>query len=280
MRIKNEIDRASRQFIDAMRKLGWSEHTVRAYERGVMFFLRWLLKETSIESLRDVTSETIEAWREELCGWKIAPSTRELRFAAVKTFFRLMSEAGAIDIDVAAGVAYPQRNDHHAGTRPVLTEDEASRAIETIDASSPLDLRDRAILEVLVVTGIRNSELRSLTVDDVDFEDGTLLVRCGKGRKIRIVPLGSAALTLAQYIVHAWPQLASEASDDALFLSREHGALSRETLVSIVRKRAGVAPHRLRHSCATNMLRRGAQREKIQAVLGHSSFETTKGYVH
>jgi len=280
MRLKNEADRSQRQFIDAMRKLGWSEHTVRAYERGVMFFLRWLINETAVESLNDVTSETIEAWREELGGWKIAPSTYELRFAAVKTFFRLMNEVGTIDNDVAAGVPYPRRNDHHVDEQPVLNENQTAQAIETIDMSSPMDLRDRAILEVLVVTGIRNSELRALSLDDVDFEDGTLLVRCGKGKKIRIVPLGSAAPTLAQYIAHARPQLAGGASDDVLFLSREHGSLSREALVSIVRKRAGVAPHRLRHSCATNMLRRGAQREKVQAVLGHSSFETTKGYVH
>jgi site-specific recombinase XerD len=263
-----------------MRKLEWSEHTVRAYERGVMFFMRWLISDTTIEALRDVTSETIEAWREELAGWSIAPSTRELRFAAVKTFFRLMNEAGVIDIDVAAVVAYPQRAGHPVDERPVLDEEQTAQAVENIDASSPIDLRDRAILEVLVVTGIRNSELRSLTLDDVDFQDGTLLVRCGKGKKIRIVPIGCAAAALAQYITHARPQLAGTASTNALFLSRERGALSREALVSIVRKRAGVAPHRLRHSCATNMLRRGAQNEKIQAVLGHSSFETTKGYVH
>lgn len=280
MRLKNEADRAARQFTEAMQKRGWSEHTVRAYERGVMFFLRWLVNETRLESLAEVTSETVAAWREELGGWKIAPATRELRFAAVKTFFRLMSEAGAIDIDVAAGVMFPRRDGHHVDERPVLDQDAVASAIESIDTSSPIALRDRAIVEVLAITGIRNSELRALTLDDVDFDDGTLLVRCGKGRKIRIVPLGSAASTLGQYIAHARPHLAGAASTDALFLSREHGALSREALVRIVRKRAGVAPHRLRHSCATNMLRRGAQREKIQAVLGHSSFETTKGYVH
>jgi integrase/recombinase XerD len=115
---------------------------------------------------------------------------------------------------------------------------------------------------------------------DVDFEDGTLLVQHGKGRKMRIVPLGRAAAALAQYIAHVRPQLLGRSSTDALFLSREHGPLSREALVRIVRARAGVAPHRLRHSCATQMLRRGAQQAKIQAVLGHSSSDTTKIYVH
>jgi site-specific recombinase XerD len=242
--------------------------------------MRWLVSDTKIESLREITSETIEAWREELGRWSISDATRELRFAAVKTFFRLMNETGAIDLDVAARVSFPQRVNDRVDDRPVLSQDEAKRAIDRIERTSPIDLRDRAIVEVLVVTGIRNSELRSLTMSDVDFEDGTLLVRCGKGKKIRIVPIGRATAALAQYITHARPQLAGETSSDALFLSREHGALSREALVRIVRARTGVAPHRLRHTCATNMLRRGTQCEKIQAVLGHSSSETTKTYLH
>ena len=280
MRLKNELDRAARLFTQAMEKRGWSAHTVRAYERGVMFFMRWLVSDTKIESMSEITSETVEAWREELGRWSISDATRELRFAAVKTFFRLMNKARAIDLDVAARVSFPQRVNDRVDDRPVLSQDEAKRAIDRIERTSPIDLRDRAIVEVLVVTGIRNSELRSLTMSDVDFEDGTLLVRCGKGRKIRIVPLGRAAAALAQYITHARPQLAGDASTDVLFLSREHGALSREALVRIVRARTGVAPHRLRHTCATNMLRRGTRCEKIQAVLGHSSSETTKTYLH
>ncbi len=269
-----------RRFIDMMQKRGWSAHTVRAYERGVMFFFRWLVKETALRSLSEVTSETVVAWREELAGWKIAPSTRELRFAAVKTFFRLMSEAAAIDSDVAARIPFPQRACRRLCERPVLSQDEATERIEKIDASSPIALRDRAIIEVLVLTGIRNSELRALTLSDVDFEDGTLLVRCGKGKKMRLVPLGRAAAALAHYIAHARPRLAGRAAFDALFLSREHGPLSRQALVRIVRARTGVAPHGLRHTCATSMLRRGAQREKIQALLGHSSSETTEIYMH
>ncbi len=279
MRLKNELDRASRLFTDAMKKRGWSAHTVRAYERGVMFFLRCLVKETAIESLAEVTSETVAAWRNELGQWKVAGTTRELRFAAVKTFFRLMNEADAIDEDPAAGVAFPPR-EIKTDTRPVLTPDDIGQALERIDRRSTIGLRDRAILEVLIATGIRNSELRALTMSDVDFEDGTLLVRRGKGGKVRIVPMGRAGVALGLYITHGRPRLAGRAKVDALFLSREHRALSREALVAIVRRRTGVAPHRLRHACATHLAYRGVQREKIQAVLGHANFDTTKIYVH
>jgi integrase/recombinase XerD len=265
-------------FIDAMQKRGWSDHTIRAYERGVRFFVTWL--DDQQITIDEATAETIVGWRNEIARWNVAPSTRELRFAAVKTFFRLLNEIGVIENDVADGIDLPKRNDDHFDERPVLDQNETAEAIENIDPSSPLALRDRAIIEVLVVTGIRNSELRALTLGDVDFEDGTLLIRRGKGRKMRIVPLGRAAGVLAQYIAHARPRFVRRTSTDALFLSREHGPLSREGLVRIVRARVGVAPHRLRHSSATQMLHRGAQQAKIQAVLGHTSFETTRIYLH
>jgi len=280
MRFKNEADRSQRQFIEAMEKRGWSAHTVRAYERGVMFFMRWLVSDTKIESMSEITSETIIAWREELGGWKISEATRELRFAAVKTFFRLMNEAGAIDLDVAARVAFPQRVSDRVDTRPVPASEEIELAVASIGQRSVLDLRDRAILKVLTMTGLRNSELRSLTIEDADFVDRTLLVRNGKGKKIRIVPMGRAASALELYVREARPKLAGPLANGVLFLSRERRPLSRKALEGIVQRRLGVSPHRLRHACATSMIRQGAQPEKIQAVLGHSSSETTKIYLH
>jgi site-specific recombinase XerD len=263
-----------------MQKRGWSPNTVRAYDRGVMFFNRWLVSGTTIESMSDITSETIEAWREELAGWKIADATRELRFAAVKTFFRLMSEAGTIDNDVAARVAFPQRSIDRVDVRPVLSFEEIELAIASTGGKSAIALRDRAILKVLVYTGIRNSELRALTVDDADFADRSLLVRNGKGNKMRIVPMGRAAAALEWYVREARPRLAGLLANGALFLSRERRPLSRKALEGLVQRRLGVSPHRLRHACATSMTREGSSAAKVQAVLGHSSSETTKIYVH
>lgn len=280
MRLKNELDRAARLFIERMEKRGWSAHTVRAYERGVMFFSRWLVSDTKIESLAEVTSETIEAWRDELGRWKISEATRELRFAAVKTFFRLMNEAGAIDDDVASRVAFPARGAQRVEQRPVPTDEEIELAVASIGGTSSITLRDRAILKVLSYTGIRNSELRALTIEDTDFLDRTLLVRNGKGKKIRIVPMGRAASALELYVREARPKLAGPLANGALFLSRERRPLSRKALEGIVQRRLGVSPHRLRHACASSMIRGGAQPEKIQALLGHTSSETTKIYIH
>jgi integrase/recombinase XerD len=263
-----------------MQKRGWSAHTMRAYERGVMFFMRWLVSETTIESMSEITSETIIAWREELGRWKISEATRELRFAAVKTFFRLMSEANMIEVDVAARVPLPQRARDHVDARPVPSREEIELAVASIGGKSSIALRDRAILKVLIYTGIRNSELRGLAIEDADFADRTLLVRNGKGRKMRIVPMGRAASALEWYVEQARPKLAGLLANGALFLSRERRPLSRKALEGIVQRWLGVSPHRLRHACATSMIRGGACEEKVQAVLGHTSSETTKIYLH
>lgn len=273
------IDDLVRRFGNETRSMRWSDHTRRAYARGLHFFVRWLYETMTIHAIDEVTSDVIAAWRDELERWKVSPATRELRFAAVKSFFRVLRDVRAIDVDPAASVPFPQRRSR-VDDRPVLARDEVERAISAIDGSSPAALRDRAILEVLVVTGIRNGELRALTIDDVDFEDRTLLIRQGKGRKMRIVPIGRAAAALEQYVREARPEVEGAESAGALFLSRERKPLARKTLESIVRRRVGVAPHRLRHTCATSMIRDGARGEKVQALLGHSSFETTQLYLH
>ena len=97
---------------------------------------------------------------------------------------------------------------------------------------------------------------------------------------MRIVPIGRAAAALERYVSEARPKLEGPASAGALFLSRERTPLARKTLETIVHRRVRVAPHRLRHACATSMIRDGAREEKVQAMLGHSSFETTQLYLH
>ncbi len=268
-----------RRFTWEMCARGWSKHTRRAYARGLHFFAQWLTSEMQIESVDDVTGEIVAAWREELGRWNVSPATRELRFAAVKSLFRTMKKVRAIDLDPAAAVPFAPQ-EPRVDERPVLARQEVEMAIGQIDGDSAIALRDRAILEVLIVTGIRNSELRALTIDDVDFEDRTLLVRCGKGRKMRIVPLGRAAAALQRYITEARPKFESAFAAGALFLSRERRPIARKTLERIVQRRLGVAPHRLRHSCATSMIRDGAREEKVQTLLGHTSFETTQMYLH
>jgi integrase/recombinase XerD len=177
-----------------------------------------------------------------------------------------------------------------------LPVDDVVRLIEAPDASSPLGLRDRAMLELLYGCGMRVSELVALDRDDVDLEE-TRTVRClGKGGKERIVPLGRHALrALEAYVVRSRPSLAAGAASSsrvsgsaaghALFLSNRGRRLTRQGAWKVVKTYAeriqlprGVTPHTLRHSCATHMLDGGADIRVVQEALGHARLTTTQIY--
>jgi integrase/recombinase XerC/integrase/recombinase XerD len=169
----------------------------------------------------------------------------------------------------------------------VLRPDEVARLLDRIPASTPLELRDRALFEVAYASGLRAEELVGLDVDAVRFDGEELRVE-GKGSKTRIVPVGEPALrAVARYLERARPVLAAAGgrADEALFLSKSGRRLS----TSDVRRRlrvwarqaavvGGVSPHALRHSFATHLLDGGADLRAIQELLGHASISTTQIY--
>ena len=267
MRIKNEMDRASRVFADMMQKRGWSPDTIRAYERGLTLFTRWLLESTTIESLAGVTTETLFAWRDELESWGVAESTKKLRLSSIKTFFAMMCEAGMIDVDPARAIEIPKWRCLPARPRPVPSEEQAELMIES--SAAP---RDRAIIEVLYGAGLRGCELRALNVDDIDLERRIVHVRRGKGGKARSMPIGAAAVAALRAFI-------GDRRRGRLFVI---SARSLRRVVGRASRRIGAkfSPHRLRHAFATHLLQRGAQLDEVRQLLGHAWLDTTQLYVH
>jgi integrase/recombinase XerD len=168
-----------------------------------------------------------------------------------------------------------------------LSGDAAKRLLENDGGAAPLELRDRALLELLYGSGLRASEAISLAATDVSLGLGT--VRCfGKGGRERIVPLGAPGLAAIRvWLEKGRPSLARGHSPPLLFLSRRGGPLRRESLFRIVRA-AGIAkgvaqpisPHVLRHSFATHLVEGGADLRSVQEMLGHASLGTTQIYTH
>jgi integrase/recombinase XerD len=154
------------------------------------------------------------------------------------------------------------------------------------DLNDPLGVRDRAILEVFYSTGIRRSELANLAVTDIDRERATLLVRQGKGRKDRMIPVGARALAwTGRYLVEARPRLALGDDGGILFLTADGEPFSLDRLTQLASrhvKASGVpkagACHLFRHTMATLMLEGGADIRYIQAMLGHARLDTTQIY--
>jgi integrase/recombinase XerD len=167
-----------------------------------------------------------------------------------------------------------------------LNESEIETILAGPDISGPIGLRDRALLEVLYSTGIRRMELIRLEIGDLNLERGVLLVRQGKGKKDRVVPVGSRALSwLHKYLTDARTEILIDSGVQALFVSGYgDGPMSAGYLTRLVTeyiRRAGVAKggcHVFRHSCATLMLENGADIRFIQQILGHAHLTSTQIY--
>ncbi|HZV83150.1 MAG TPA: tyrosine-type recombinase/integrase, partial [Geobacteraceae bacterium] len=169
----------------------------------------------------------------------------------------------------------------------VLGQAEVDALLRVPSGSDSIDVRDRAMLELLYATGLRVSELVSLRLTDLNLVAG-YLVTSGKGEKERLVPVGdSAGKVLADYLLTARKELDRKGDSRVLFLSRLGTKMSRQAFWNIIKKRAqqagirkGISPHTLRHSFATHLLENGADLRSVQLMLGHADLSTTQIYTH
>ena len=168
-----------------------------------------------------------------------------------------------------------------------LGRDEVQRLLTQPDPSTPLGLRDQAMLELLYATGVRVSELVSMQTHQVDLQGDYLTVR-GKGSKVRVVPFGRwARERLLKYLREVRPKLLRSRASSFLFLTRSGKAPTRQGFWKLIRRYAlacgiekRVTPHTLRHSFATHLLEGGADLRSVQSMLGHSDISTTQIYTH
>jgi integrase/recombinase XerD len=201
----------------------------------------------------------------------------------VKNFLKYLVKAEKMLFNPAEELELP-RERHRLPC--VLSVREIKKLLNQPDTSDRRGLRDRAILEVLYSTGIRNQELRQLRVNDVELKECALRIVGGKGNKERLVPLGRTARAyVEEYIRTIRPAFMKTEAEQILFLGKKKQGLARGTVSKIVRiyaKQAGlkgrITAHGLRHSCATHMLKNRASLRHIQELLGHKTMETTQRY--
>ncbi len=202
----------------------------------------------------------------------------------LKIFFRHLAGRGMLTMDPAEPLLAPRPDKTLPET---LHAGEVRKLLESIDPTKPLGRRDRAILEVFYSSGLRLTELCSLRLEMIDFEDGFLRVT-GKGNKTRLVRIGTAALEAAKnYLTNERPSLVTRRTSSHLFISVRGTALSPDRVRQIVKQRAkeagiesNIYPHLLRHSFATHLLEGGADLRIIQELLGHADISTTQIYTH
>jgi site-specific recombinase XerD len=245
-----------------------SDATRRAYRVDVEEFARWLDRRGA--GLDDVDVRVLADYATELGGArsrKLAPATIGRKLAAVRAFLR-----HALGAERVPDASFAPRRPRRLPDAP--RPQEVDGELDAIDGSTPLALRNRALVELVYSAGLRSQEAVDLDLADVDFEQELVHVR-GKGDKERVVPLGEeASYRVALYLRGARPQLARGA-ENALFLSARGRRLDTSTL-----RRLLPHPHRLRHAFATHLLEGGADLRTIQELLGHSSLSTTQMYSH
>jgi len=204
------------------------------------------------------------------------------KLAAIRSFYGALLSAGRVSANPADLVASPKLD---RKLPRVLTREEMQRLLDRIPTRTPLELRDRAMLELAYSCGLRAEELVSLDTDAPDF-DGERLRVTGKGSKTRLVPMGEPAqAALTRYLERGRPALVGREAENALLVSKSgrrlHPSDVRRRLQRWVREAAiagGVSPHALRHSFATHLLEGGADLRTIQELLGHASLSTTQVY--
>jgi integrase/recombinase XerC/integrase/recombinase XerD len=263
-----------------LRRRGMAEKTRRAYGVDLGQFALWCTAQ-ELEP-RDATPRDLRRYAAALSGRDVVAATVARKLASLRAFYRTLREHGEVAQNPADLIPSPKR----PRTLPkVLRPDELAALLDRIPASTPLEVRDRALFEVAYASGLRAEELVDLDVAAVDFDAEQLRVE-GKGAKTRIVPVGEPALrALARYLERARPALATGDGEQAMFLSKSGRRLS----TSDVRRRlrvwtrhaalqGGVSPHALRHSFATHLLDGGADLRAIQELLGHASLSTTQIY--
>ncbi len=262
---------------------GLRPHSLEAYRRDL---LDWL--DFAAERERVVTSASIDSvlslFLVHMHDRGLSPRSMARKSSALKGFYKFLQREGHVVTDPTALLERPKIG------RPlpkVLSQQEVERILQQPDVSTPFGLRDRAIIELLYATGIRESELIDLKIGNLNAAAEFLTVT-GKGGRERIVPVGVFAINAVNdYIIKGRPQLAKDITERTLFLNPYGKGMSRMGLWKIIRKYAlmaainrDVSPHVFRHSCATHMLEGGASIMAVQEMLGHVDVSTTQIYTH
>ena len=286
----SELVQYARRYFEWMLASAYSKHTVESRSRDLKDFLVWC-ETRSIMRPQEVTYQMLESYRRHLYhqrksdGNRLNLKTQHLRLVAIKGLFKWLAKSNFILFNPASDLDLPRLG--YPLPKGVLGLEDIEKVFDAVDIRNRLGIRDRAILETFFSTGVRRRELCGLKIDDVNFFRKTVMIREGKWKKDRLIPIGESALFWAgKYLNEVREDYVVEPDEGYLFLNRDGRKMNHDYLSQMVSNylaKAGVGKkgfscHSLRHGMATEMLNQGVDIRLIQEMLGHSSIASTQIY--
>lgn len=277
------------RFLEWMRVKNYSEETIATRRYYLDYFIDWTAAR-GVTVPQEITKPIIERYQRYLFHYRkrngnpLSFQSQSNRLVAIRAWFRWMAKNNHVLFNPAADIDLPKLEARLP--KHVLSVSEAEQVINRPDVTTWTGIRDRAILETFYSTGIRRRELINLRPYDLDAERGTLVVRQGKGRKDRVVPIGERALAwIDRYAVEIRPGLLVGEAAEELFLTRLGKPFTADQMTELVSAYVTAADlgkqgscHLFRHTMATLMHENGADIRSLQKILGHSRPETTQLY--
>ncbi|WP_142128594.1 site-specific tyrosine recombinase XerD [Bacillus sp. GN17] len=264
---------------------GLSKNTIDSYKRDLKSYSLYIKNVEGMEGWNEVSRVNIVQFLGHLGDQGKSSKTVARHVASIRSFHQFLLREKAVEQDPTVHLETPRTE---RKLPKILSLSEVEALLEAPDATTPLGMRDKAMLELLYATGIRVSELIGMKLDDLHLNMG--FIRCiGKGNKERIIPIGQTAMNvLGDYLEHSRLKLRSgKERDDHLFLNHHGRGMSRQGFwknLKALQKKANIekdlTPHTLRHSFATHLLENGADLRAVQEMLGHADISTTQIYTH
>lgn len=272
-------DPITRSFIDYLFiEKGLSQNSVKSYQSDLLHFMEWSIQVLKIPA-KLTTSQDINKYIKYLFDQDFKSSSVNRKISSIKAYFIFLKKKKYINVIPTEDMPIPKQNKNLPNS---MSEKDVETLLSCINTKKDIEIRDKAMVELLYATGVRVSELINIKFSNIDMNRNVVRV-LGKGSKERLIPFGEQAHdSIAKYLL-----IRGKSQSKELFLSNRGKILSRVSFWNRVKVylircnlKSNISPHTLRHAFATHLLNRGADLRSVQMLLGHSDLSTTQIYTH
>ena len=272
-------DPITRSFIDYLFiEKGLSQNSVKSYQSDLLHFMEWSIQVLKIPA-KLTTSQDINKYIKYLFDQDFKSSSVNRKISSIKAYFIFLKKKKYINVIPTEDMPIPKQNKNLPNS---MSEKDVETLLSCINTKKDIEIRDKAMVELLYATGVRVSELINIKFSTIDMNRNVVRV-LGKGSKERLIPFGEQAHdSIAKYLL-----IRGKSQSKELFLSNRGKILSRVSFWNRVKVylircnlKSNISPHTLRHAFATHLLNRGADLRSVQMLLGHSDLSTTQIYTH